>query len=186
MSKRPVVKQQINYYAKYLKWVKESDSTVLNKYFGIMMLSAIVLLTIATLIPFGGQWVQTIVAFPASLLFFVIALGLAHKQHLKTGALTVRERYSPSKRRKLGAILAVIALSASMFIAQYLPYAVGGMLLLLALAGIVNFIRTTPEEEKMEEAGAIDPRDLGINKEEPDILDDDFSWEDYDESDEEK
>lgn len=182
-------------YEAYLHWVETNENSVLYRRWGILLAVSVTLIVVAILIYSGpGSMqgvIQALISVPAAFMLFVIGVGVTHKNRLAREGLSLKEKYSPGRRRKLAGWTVVGAALASVVLSSYLPYAVGGVLLLCVIFALLDLIRLTPEEEIREEAGVLDPRDYQdedelarLAEEDSDILDEDFSWDAYEESEE--
>lgn len=168
-----------NPYVRYLTWVERTDPRARVRQWVIYGSVSVALIVVASIVSIGGQWLSTLIALPAALALFVIALGIAHATHLSSGRPTMREKYSPKQRRKIALILLAVTLIFAILGSPHIPYALGGTILLVCILSIVNLARMSAQEVEFEEAGIIDPRDLPENVvvvEDPDILDEEDMW----------
>lgn len=147
-----------------------------------MFVVATVLVVVAELLPVG-DYLKAAVGVPASVLLFLIGLGAAHKQHLDRGTPTMKERYSHKQRLSRAGAGLVGLLIVSILSSNYIPYALGGVILLTGVFGLINLVRMTPLEQEMAREGVVDPRDRAVQQDaEPEeVIDDGFSWDDEEE-----
>jgi Na+/proline symporter len=180
----------VNFYDSYLSWVENTDQSGLFKRWGIFLVGSIALIIASSIMPVGGDYVKALIALPAAAFLFAIFLGVSHWRHVETGTPTLKMKYSARRRRKIALVSVIVTLIFILSLSQYIPYALGGTILLTVLFILYDLIRVTPEEVVLDEAGIPDPRDYMTQKEldtladeeESDIVDEDFSW-DSDEND---
>lgn len=160
---------------RYSLWVKDATSAQLARIWGTSLLIAVALLVVSELLPFDSVYVKAALSLPSALVFFFVGLGLAHKQHHKSGNATIKDKYMPAKRRNVAAVLLAVMIVFLVATASRIPYSLGGALMIASLLGILNLTRKTPEELAREEYDLPDPRDPA-QQELPDIVDEDV-WE---------
>lgn len=175
-------------YDRYLTWCEESSSQERTRKWGLSLLVAATLIVAAALIPFPevvAGYAEAVMVIPASMIIFAIGAGAARIAQVKGERESLRERYSPNRRRKIAGVIAVLAAISSLTLAPRIPYSLGGAVFVTVLIALLHFLRLTPEEKQLEELGLLDPRDIddGIDvesiEEDPDILDDSFDWNDH-------
>jgi len=137
------------------------------------ILGVIIILVLSTLasIPFVKeewfQWVQALVGFPAGVILFAILVGLVKTTKFGNSEIFLfKERNSHNQRIRAVAIFSVIVIIILIFVGKFLPYGVGGTLVVAMALTIYNLLRRTPEEISLGKQGIVDPRD--IRKEEDD------------------
>lgn len=125
---------------------------------------SIVIAVLAELfIPRGNSWLdmtKTLAAVPAIYIFTSVFLGILHSKELKESAVPLKEKFSLRKRRYYGIIVIIVALIVAAIISQYVPYTLGGILLMSFFLPSVNFMVPTKEEQYFIENGIPDPRDF--------------------------
>lgn len=164
-------------YEDYFTWTREADkSSVIKRWLLIAVLSAVAI-TVATLIPFGGNWVKAIIAFPAAVGVYAIAYGILERRAALGTKPHPKDAYSPRKRRTIGLIAVAVILVSAFVMSNYLPYALGGSLIVGACLFFYDFIRLTPGELEVQKAGLVDVRELaeaGLTPE--DVVPEDATW----------
>lgn len=148
-------------------------------------ISIVIAVLAELLIPRGNSWLdmaKTLAAVPAVYILTSVLLGILHSKELKEGAVPLKERLSLRKRRYYGTIIIIIALIVAAIISQYVPYTLGGILLMSCFLASVNFMVATEEEQYFIENGIPDPRDFDGLIEEQEVSEDqvqnleEFEW----------
>lgn len=165
-----------NKYESYAVSIEQSDSKQVVRQGAIAVAIAAAFIIASEVIPLPNNFIAAAVAFPASLVLFAFASAALRRYHYVKGTLPFRFRYSAPTRRRYALFAAVGAALLFLALPATFPYGLGGTLLLLVVMGLLNFLRTTPEEDAYEEEGIIDPRDLAEEEVAPDIIGDDFQW----------
>lgn len=168
-------------YENYFTWAREADQSSVIKRWVLIAVLAAVAITAATFMPFGGNWVKAIIAFPAAIGVYAISYGILERRAARGTKPHPKDAYSPRKRRTIGLIAVAVILVSAFIMSNYLPYALGGSLIVGACLFFYDFIRLTPGELEVQEAGLVDVRELteaGIAPE--DVMPEDADW-DWDE-----
>lgn len=113
------------------------------------------------------KYVQTIIGFPAGVILFVILLGF--KENTRMGQWKMFEykaNHSAIQRIRGMLIVVAVIILLLIFVGAYIPYGVGGTLIVAAALTIYNVLRRTPEEIAMAKQGIVDPRDIKPEEEE--------------------
>lgn len=148
-------------HQKYKSWLLSLSAETLKKY-AIFAAGIIILLTAAAsfLEPYIPQALVVVLAFPAGIGLFLYVLGftfLLERKHPERK--TIKERFSFLQRMKGCVAGGIVALAIIIFMGRSIPYAVGGVLVLLTALSIYNILQRTPQEIEYYEAGLTDPRD---------------------------
>lgn len=108
-----------------------------------------------------GSWVPALIGSPAGILLFLIGLGSLYRTKIGSwGIWRFREKYSYSQRVRR--ILIWFAIYALIFIpfGPFIPYGVGGAVLICLTLTAVVTARRSPEEYQLAVQGLPDPRDV--------------------------
>lgn len=164
-------------YENYFTWVREADRSSVIKRWVLIAVLAAVAVTVATFIPFGGNWVKAIIAFPAAIGVYAIAYGILERRAALGVKPHPKDAYSPRKRRTIGLVAVAVILVSAFIVSNYLPYALGGALIAGACLFFYDFVRLTPGELEVQKAGLVDVRELaeaGLTPE--DVMPEDATW----------
>jgi hypothetical protein len=112
-------------------------------------------------IPWMGSWIPALIGAPAGIILYVIGLGII--QRTKAGEWEIfhmRENYSFKQRLKRIAVW--FGVYALIFIpsGKYIPYGLGGAILIVLVMTAITTGRRTPAEILLAKKGLPDPRDL--------------------------
>lgn len=108
-----------------------------------------------------GSWLPALIGAPAGVIIFLLTLGSLYRT--KLGEWNIFQlRQSLSFRQRMRRILIGFGIYALVFIplGSYVPYGVGGSLLICLSLGSIAVGRRTPEELRLAEEGLPDPRDI--------------------------
>lgn len=144
----------------FLKRIQGMSSSQRTTYTIVGALAGVALLVFASL-PFFTlpQWAQTVIAFPAAIIFFLIISGFIHLREERK-EVKFKEKHSFRARRSFGLYAGVGLIVIILVVGTKIPYAVAGSLLVVGALLILNMLRRTPEELAIAEAGLTDVRDL--------------------------
>lgn len=108
-----------------------------------------------------GTWVPALIGAPAGVILFLIGLGVVKRTTVGEWSIfQMRENYSFKQRlRRIAFWFATYALVFIPF-GTYIPYGLGGSILILLVMSALTTARRTPEEILMAKQGIPDPRDL--------------------------
>lgn len=152
------------YYDRYVTWVTSLSSGKKVSFLFIGLLLIAVLSAVASVPFFTDEWylwVQAVIGFPAGVILFAVLVGIAYNTSYKnTEFFELKERFSHNQRLRMVAISAVIIIIIFIFFGRYLPYGVGGTLVVAILLTIYNLMRRTPQEVALARQGIPDPRDV--------------------------
>lgn len=112
-------------------------------------------------LPWIGTWIPAIVGSPAGVILYLIGLGIVRRTDIGQWKLfQMREDFSFKQRMKK--IVIGFALYALVFIplGRYIPYGLGGAILITLVMSALTVARRTPEETLLAKQGLPDPRDL--------------------------
>jgi hypothetical protein len=108
-----------------------------------------------------GSWVPATIGSPAGVILFLLALGFVYRNEEKEWSLfQMRERLS--FRQRIRRIFIWLAIYAVIFIpfGRYIPYGLGGAILISLVMTCIVFCRRTPTELALAQQGLPDPRDI--------------------------
>lgn len=139
----------------------------------ILTLTSVLELTETILLP---DFVNALIAFPASIVLLAIIFSASHLRHKSKGTLRVKEKYSYNSRRRMTLAFSALFMVTVLAAGVYVPFTVGGTLLITGGFLLYDFFRRTPIEIEYHQAGIPDPRDVEEETEElpDDFFDDDF------------
>ena len=135
------------------------------------VVAAILIATSSVLFAFGwlGTWVPAIIGAPAGVILFVIGLGLVRRTRLgEWNIFEMRETYSFKQRMKRVLIWFVVYAVLFVPIGRYVPYGLGGAVLIILLLTALAVARRTPQELEWAKHGLPDPRDLAASDDDDD------------------
>lgn len=152
------------FYDRFVTWV-ENMSPAKRKSNLIVGIILTVLLAGVSSIPLVKadwyQWVQAFVGLPAGFILFGILVGIM--KTTKVGEWNImgfKARNSAAQRIKKLLVVIAILVIIFMLIGAYIPYGVGGTLMVAIALTIYNLLRRTPTEIALAKQGVIDPRDV--------------------------
>lgn len=125
---------------------------------------AVVLITLASVLfhfKWVGTWLPALIGTPAGVILYMIGWGVVRRTSVgEWEVFQMRENYSFKNRLKKVAFW--FALYALIFVplGQYVPYGLGGALLIILVLSAVAVARRTPQEMLWAKQGVPDPRDL--------------------------
>lgn len=157
------------FYNKAVAYVKEMTPAARKSKFILGTILVVALSTVASLPLINASWyvyVQTLIGFPAGIILFLMLLGL--KENTKMGEWKMFEyKANKSALQRIRGMLIAVALIALIliFAGQYIPYGVGGTLIVAGALTIYNILRRTPEEIALAKKGITDPRDMKVDEE---------------------
>lgn len=128
------------------------------------------------ILPWVGPWIPAIIGSPAGVILYVIGLGVVKRTDIgRWDVFQMREDYSFKQRLKR--IVLWFAAYALVFIplGKYIPYGLGGAMLITLVMVAVTVGRRTPEEMALAKQGLPDPRDLADVDDLDDYADEDDS-----------
>lgn len=153
-----------------LKKAEEFQPSQRTAYGAILLSTSAILVVIASILEYVvfanlevsttiSGFVLAIISFPAAIFIFIFFAAFVHLRR-EEGEETAREKKSYAQRRRISIFLGAALLVGIFFTGSFLPYAVGGTMVVLGVLFIYNYLRRTPDEIDMHQAGLIDPRDL--------------------------
>lgn len=108
-----------------------------------------------------GTWIPAIVGAPAGLIFYLIGLGLVTRTTLSEWEIFhMRENYSFKQRMKRLGVGALVYALTFIPLGKYIPYGLGGTLVIVLALVALTVARKTPQELIWAKQGVPDPRDL--------------------------
>lgn len=130
-----------------------------------------VALIVAASIPLGQslRWVSATVGFPAGVILFMAALALIHTTRLKNASIFRLKEFVPPSRRVVLVIIGGVILIALLFMSStWMPFGVGGALVIVGALTAFNTIRRSPTELELARQGIPDPRELDFDDDDED------------------
>lgn len=112
-------------------------------------------------LPWVGSWIPALIGSPSGVILYVIGLGVVKRTNIgQWDIFHMREDYSFKQRLKR--ITIWFAVYALVFIpsGRYIPYGLGGAILITLVLTALTTGRRTPEEILLAKQGLPDPRDL--------------------------
>lgn len=144
----------------YLKVVESWDSSKRKTTAVIALAVSGLLLVASTLLEaFLPDFVQALIAFPAAVSIFLVISAIAHLRR-DEGQPSMKDKKSSAQRFRTGMFIGAVVLIIVFLVGRFIPYSVGGAFLVTAVLFLYNYMRRTPEEIALSQAGLIDPRDL--------------------------
>jgi amino acid transporter len=154
-------------YSRYVEYITDV-TTSKRKTLLIVSLVVIALLTTIGSLPISEDqwwvWVSTVISFPAGIILFAVLVGLQKTTKIQNWELSnFKINNSHLQRIRKVAILAAIALALLILFGHYMPYGLGGAIVVAVILIGYNLIRRTTEEIILAHNGIIDPRDINAN-----------------------
>lgn len=121
----------------------------------------IVLSSVLYYMNFLGSWVPALVGSPAGVILFLIGLGSVYRTRIgEWGIWDFRTKFSYTQRVRRVLIWFVVYAVVFIPFGSFIPYGLGGAILIcLALTAVVA-ARRSPEEYNLAVQGLPDPRDV--------------------------
>lgn len=121
----------------------------------------IVLSSVLYYMNFLGSWVPALVGSPAGVILFLIGLGSVYRTRIgEWGIWNFRTKFSYAQRVRRVLIWFVVYAVVFIPFGSFIPYGLGGAILIcLALTAVVA-ARRSPEEYNLAVQGLPDPRDV--------------------------
>lgn len=146
--------------ARFGKFVDQMEPAK-RKTYAIAILVAAVVISVVLVFVQLPRFVHVILGAPMGFLLFLLGLAFFHiRNEAHPEKIRWKERYSPRQRIKISAIVIGVMVVILIVSSNVIPAFTGGMVSEALALGIYNFIRRTPQEIEIAEAGEIDPRDL--------------------------
>lgn len=152
------------FYDRFVSWVEDLSPAKRksNLILGIILTAILASISSISLVKADWyQWVQALVGLPAGFILFGILVGIM--KTTKVGNWEVfgfKARNSAAQRVKKLIVAIVILIIFFMLVGAYIPYGVGGTLMVAIALTIYNLLRRTPEEIMLAKQGVVDPRDV--------------------------
>lgn len=144
----------------YLKVVGSWDSSKRKTTAIIALAVSALLLVVSTFLEnILPNIVQALIAFPAAVSVFLVISAFVHFRR-DEGEPSAKDKKSSAQRFRTGMFIGAVVLVLVFLVGRFIPYSVGGALLVTAVLFLYNYMRRTPEEIALAQAGLIDPRDL--------------------------
>lgn len=173
----------ISRFHKYLDANTPQKNRNLAIFWGI--LTVVLMVASSFPLPESLRWASAVVGTPAGIILFFLLAGIIRETSLSDlPAFTLREKLSHKRRMNLMFAIAGGFLILMLFFVVYVPYGVGGAIVIVGVLFAYYFLRKTDDEKELDRLGLLDPRDypeayLDSEEEESDETD----YEDSDEDD---
>lgn len=128
-----------------------------------------VVLCVAASIPLDSslRWVSATIGFPAGIILFAAALAVIHTTRVGDASVFRLKETVPPSRRVVYVIIGAVILAALLFMASpWMPFGVGGAIVIIAALTAFNTLRRSPEELELARQGIPDPRELELDDDE--------------------
>lgn len=125
---------------------------------------SVVLITISSLMFYFnwlGSWIPALIGSPAGVILYLIGLGLVYRAKIGEWEIfRMRENYSFKQRLRRVLITLAVYAAVMITIGRFIPYGLGGAILIVTVMTAIATCRRTPEETLLLNQGLPDPRDL--------------------------
>lgn len=154
---------------RYRKWVTDLSSVKVKRLawgWGAVSAALITVSSVLYYMQIVGSWVPALIGSPAGIALFLIGYGAVIRTRIGEWKL-FRWRETYSFRRRLRRVGVLFLIYAVIFIplGGYIPYGIGGSVIILLVLTAIVTLRRTPEEVELSLQGLPDPRDF---EDEPD------------------
>lgn len=120
-------------------------------------------------LPQGFRWVSATIGFPAGVILFLAGLALVYTTRLGDSPVFRLKESFPPTQRVVMVVIGTIVFAALLFMANpWMPFGVGGALVVAAVLAAFMTLRRSPEELELARQGIPDPREVKITDEEED------------------
>lgn len=152
-----------NFYAKVESY---SESQWRTRLIGGSVIS-VILIVLASL-PFQlNDWIYATIGTPAGIILFLLGLASIHRYGwADSGAFNIRQEKSFLQRLKIIGVVGALTLVVLLSVGKYIPYGVGGVLIVIGALTAVTVARKTEYENELTRKGLPDPRDLDVEEDE--------------------
>lgn len=149
-------------FERYEDYVTQLTSAQWKRNVIVGLIVSAVLITAASLpFTFISTWVYAIVGSPAGIILFLLGLGAVYRTSMKDwGLFQLRETRSFRNRVRIFSILGVLFLAIFIPTGHYVPYGVGGSILIILVLSAITSLRRTDIEREYVKQGIPDPRDI--------------------------
>lgn len=166
----PPREEYINYLepilSKFGKPYKNSPWTTARNHTIAVLIACAIATTVMFFLPLPGlEWVWITVGVLLGMVLFIPAYFMVAgwtdtKRQEDSDYLSLKEKYSPGQRLRVGSIAFVITLIVTVVLLGSIPSIAGGIVVVAATLGIYAFVQRTKEEFDAFIEGEIDPRDI--------------------------
>jgi hypothetical protein len=129
-----------------------------------LVLSGLLITASSVLYHYGilGSWLPALIGTPAGIILFLLGLGLVYRNSNINNwpVFQMRENLSFRQRTKRVIIWVVVYLVLFIPLGSYVPYGLGGSLIICLALTAVTTMRRTEEEFNLAQQGIPDPRDI--------------------------
>jgi hypothetical protein len=129
-----------------------------------LVLSGLLITASSVLYHYGilGSWLPALIGTPAGIILFLLGLGLVYRNSNINNwpVFQMRENLSFRQRTKGVIIWVVVYLVLFIPLGSYVPYGLGGSLIICLALTAVTTMRRTEEEFNLAQQGIPDPRDI--------------------------
>lgn len=128
--------------------------------FSVLILGLVAAVSVIDKLMHLPRFIEVILALPLAVGTLAVIMGFVHRQVVKNGnAPTLRDRFSPIQRLRLGFVAYAVLLVFLFGTNGTIPTALGAIIAFSVGLSIYHFIRRSKEEIALAEAGIVDPRD---------------------------
>jgi hypothetical protein len=129
-----------------------------------LVLSGLLITASSVLYHYGilGSWLPALIGTPAGIILFLLGLGLVYRNSNINNwpVFQMRENLSFRQRTKRVIIWVIVYLVLFIPLGSYVPYGLGGSLIICLALTAVTTMRRTEEEFNLAQQGIPDPRDI--------------------------
>jgi hypothetical protein len=129
-----------------------------------LVLSGLLITASSVLYHYGilGSWLPALIGTPAGIILFLLGLGLVYRNPNISNwpVFQMRENLSFRQRTKRVIIWVVVYLVLFIPLGSFVPYGLGGSLIICLALTAVTTMRRTEEEFNLAQQGIPDPRDI--------------------------
>jgi len=165
----------MDYFRKFLTFLRKGTNTQGRKYFYLWASVALVSVAASVLVdifvPFGAWWnlIRTVILVPLSVSLFAVGYGISLILHRMRSTdpswQPYRTRFSPLWRMRISAIVAALGLVLVYASSESPVFTLFSSFLLAIGLALLAFMRRTSQELKREKLGIPDARDVSYDSE---------------------
>lgn len=165
----------MEYFRKFLTFLRKEHNTKGNKYFktwgSVLLVSLIAGVLVDIFVPFGAWWnlIRTCILVPLATAIFAVGYAISLNLHRMRSTdptwKPYRTRFSPLWRMRISAIVGTIAFVLIYAAGESPVFTLFSSLMLAVGLTLVSFMRKTAQEQKRENLGIPDARDVSYDSE---------------------
>lgn len=165
----------MEYFRKFLTFLRKEHNTKGNKYFktwgSVLLVSLIAGVLVDIFVPFGAWWnlIRTCILVPLATSIFAVGYAISLNLHRMRSTdpnwKPYRTRFSPLWRMRISAIVGTIAFVLIYAAGESPVFTLFSSLMLAVGLTLVAFMRKTAQEQKRENLGIPDARDVSYDSE---------------------